>query len=58
LKQRRLRQDLLPPHVLENADYWETQIVRHVHVDEVRPGTTHKPLGLFEDESFDVIEGS
>lgn len=35
LKQRRFRRELLPPAVLDNAEFWETQIVRQVHVDDV-----------------------
>lgn len=36
LKERKLRRDLLPASVLENEAYWETTVIRHVQVDEVR----------------------
>lgn len=56
LKHRRLRQDRLPAHVLENADYWETQIVRHVHVDETRSVAGRRFAAFVDDDTFDVIE--
>jgi len=56
IKQRRLRRDKLPPAVLENADYWETKVVRHVHVDCARK-FNGSIAGFGGDEGdFDVIE--
>ncbi len=56
LKQRRFRRDRLPPHVLDNADYWDTQIVRQVQVDEARNVSGRTPAFIVEDGEFDVIE--
>ena len=56
IKQRRLRRDLLPKAVLENADYWETKVVRHVHVDSTK--TAPVPMAGFpiDDSDFEVVE--
>lgn len=54
LKQRRFRRDLLPQHVLDNADYWETQVVRHVHIDAAAK-VPRRP-SQFVVEDIDVIE--
>lgn len=54
LKQRRFRRDLLPQDVLDNAEYWETQIVRHVHVDAASRAARHAAALVVEDA--EVIE--
>lgn len=56
IKQRRLRRDKLPPAVLENADYWETKVVRHVHVDCARNFSAPITGYGSDDSEFDVIE--
>lgn len=56
VKQRRFRRDLLPKTVLDNADYWETEIVRHVHVDEARKVHGRIPDFVVEDADAHVIE--
>ena len=54
LKKRQLRQDRLPPHVLENADYWETRIVRHVQVDPVASIARHTAPSFLEDDRYEL----
>jgi hypothetical protein len=56
LKTRRFCRDRLPSHVLENADYWETQIVRQVEVDEAAKVSGRIPAFIVDDGEFDVIE--
>ncbi|MEL6572731.1 MAG: hypothetical protein AAFQ64_13790 [Pseudomonadota bacterium] len=56
VKQRRFRRDLLPKAVLDNADYWETEIIRHVHVDEAPKARGHIPGFVVEDADVQVIE--
>ncbi len=54
LKQRRFRRDLLPQHVLDNADYWETEVVRHVCIDDI--GAAMRQGALFAIDDGEVIE--
>lgn len=56
LKEKRFLRDRLPQHVLDNADYWETKVVRHVHVDDTRNVSGLKPAFIVEDGEFDVVE--
>ncbi len=56
LKQRRFRRDLLPKDVLDNAKYWETQIVRHVQVDDARTASRFVPGLVVDDDPAAVIE--
>ena len=56
VKQRRFRRDLLPKAVLDNADYWETEVVRHVHVDDARKACGRMPSFVVEDADAQVIE--
>ena len=56
LKEKRFLRDRLPQHVLDNADYWETKVIRHVHVDEARKVSGRRPAFIVEDGEFDVID--
>ena len=56
LKQRRFRREMLPRDVLDNADFWETQIVRHVQVDDVANLPTAARRRVLSVEDADVIE--
>lgn len=56
LKQKRFLHDRLPQHMLDNEDFWETKVVRHVHIDEARKVSGRKPAFIVEDGEFDVIE--
>jgi len=56
MKKRHLRADLLPDHVRENDAYWETQVLREIHVEraQARKRPPHKHRNL--DYDFVVVE--
>jgi hypothetical protein len=56
VKNKRFCRDKLPPHLLEDPEMWETQVVRHVVVDEVGQTRGHMPVPLSADVDFAVIE--
>lgn len=55
VKERRLRQDLLPKELLEDRQLWETKVTRHVHLDRFSCGRTRLPACIM-DATYDVIE--
>lgn len=56
IKKRRFRRDLLPQSVLNDASLWETEVVRHVHVDNARNVPAHLPGFMVEPGDAEVIE--
>jgi hypothetical protein len=56
VKERRLCQDKLPAHLLEDPDLWETKVTRHVHIDKLRRGASHVPAYIVGEMNNDVIE--
>ena len=56
LEHKTSRKDRLPQYVLDNAEYWETKVVRHVHVDEACKVSGRKPAFIVDDGEFDVVE--
>ncbi len=55
VKERRLRQALLPKKLLEDPELWEAKVTRHVHLDMLRCGRTPL-LACIVDATYDVIE--
>ncbi|MBB5720632.1 hypothetical protein FHS72_000236 [Loktanella ponticola] len=55
VKERRLRQELLPKNLLKDPELWETKVTRHVHLNTLRCGRTPLPACNM-DATYDVIE--
>lgn len=56
VKQRKFCQAKLPRHLQEDPDLWETQIIRHVHVDEAKNLSGRMPAFIANEMSDEVIE--
>lgn len=56
VKNKRFCRDRLPNHLLDDPEMWETQVVRHVVVDEVGQTRGHMPVPPSADADFAVIE--
>ncbi|MCK0121902.1 hypothetical protein MWU61_15225 [Loktanella sp. F6476L] len=56
VKNRRLCQHKLPAHLLDDPDLWETQVIRHVHIDEVGHPAAQIPMWANQAANCDLIE--
>jgi hypothetical protein len=56
VKERHLRKDQLPAHLLDDPQNWETKVTRHVHIDELKHRAPYVPAYIANDAQHDVIE--
>ncbi len=56
LKHRKFLRERLPQHILNDADLWETEVTRHVLVDEARKVAGRVPVHISFDNDAEIIE--